>query len=135
MVSETEFFSASANPSRGTVPSCWYSNPSHTTVTLVTVLSTTHGTVHLPPALFTQYCSSTWYCLHSTIHLPPVLCPVRSPCRTTLRQLPFVLSSSPSSRRPRTLRHRPPLPVAASRPPSSSLGRRSPRLPPWSRQL
>jgi hypothetical protein len=94
-------------------------------------------------ALFTLL----WYCSHDTAHprgtvyvalfislpamfiSPSVLCPVRSPCRTTPRLLPTRLSSRPSSRRPR---HRPPLRVAASRPPASL---RSPRPPPWSRRL
>jgi hypothetical protein len=74
------------------------------------------------------------YCSHSIVHRPPVLCPVRSPCRTSPRLLPSVLGSRPSSRRPRMSRRRPPLPVAASRPPTSS-SRRSPRPPSWSRRL
>jgi hypothetical protein len=44
---------------------------------------------------------------------------MRSPCRTTPRLLPSVLGSRPMSRRPRTPRRRPPLPVVASRPPTS----------------
>jgi hypothetical protein len=71
-----------------------------------------------------------------TVHPPPpVLCPMRSPCQTTPRLLPFVLGSRPSQRKLRTPRHRLPLPVAASRSPASSLQRRSPRPPPWSRRL
>jgi hypothetical protein len=90
MVSETEFFffSASANPSRGTV------HPS-----------------------------------------PSDLCPVRSPFRTIPRLLASVLGSRPSSRRSRTPRRRPLLPVAVSRLPAFSSRRRSPRPPPWSRRL
>jgi hypothetical protein len=70
-----------------------------------------------------------------TVHPPPVLCPVQPPCRTTPRLLPSMLSLRPSSRRPRTLRRRPPSPVAASRPLASSSRKRSPRPPPWSRRL
>jgi hypothetical protein len=51
---------------------------------------------------------------------------MRSSCRTTPRLLPSALGSMPSSRRLRTSRRRPPLPIAASRPPASS---RSPRPP------
>jgi hypothetical protein len=71
----------------------------------------------------------------STVHPPPALCPVRSPCQTTPRLLPSVLSSKSSSRRPRTPRRRSPLPIAVSRPSASSLRRRSPRPPPWRRRL
>jgi hypothetical protein len=71
-----------------------------------------------------------------TVHPPqPVLWPVRSPCRTTPKQLPSVLGPRPSLRRPRMPRHRLPLPVAASRPPTSSSRRRSPRPPSLSRRL
>jgi hypothetical protein len=59
---------------------------------------------------------------------------VRSPCRMTPRLLPSVLGSRPSSRRSRTPRHRPPLPIVASRPPASS-SMRSPRPSPWRRRL
>jgi hypothetical protein len=70
-----------------------------------------------------------------TVHPPlSVLCPVRSPCRTTPMLLPSVLGSRPSSSRPSTPRRRPPLPVAVTRRPTSSR-RRSPRPPPWSRRL
>jgi hypothetical protein len=86
--------------------------------------SCSRGILHPPPVLFAQYCSS-----------PSVLCPVRSPCRMTPRLLPFVFGSRPSSRRQRTLRRRPPLPVAAFRPPTSSSRSRSPRPPPWRRRL
>jgi hypothetical protein len=41
--------------------------------------------------------------------------------------------SCPPSRRPRTLRRRPPLCVTTSKPPASTS--RSPRPPPWSRRL
>jgi hypothetical protein len=68
-----------------------------------------------------RYCScSTVHPSHGTVHSPPVLCPMRSPCRTTPRLLPSMLDSRPLSRRPRS---RPPLPVTVSRP------------PPWSRRL
>jgi hypothetical protein len=66
-------------------------------------------TVPLDVVLFTRYCSPP---------PPPVLCPVWSPCRTTSRLLSSVFGSRPSSKRPRTSRRRPPLPVVASRPPA-----------------
>jgi hypothetical protein len=85
--------------------------------------------------LSTRCYSSRAGTVHMALFIPPsVLYPMRSPCRMTPRLLPSMIGSRPSSWRPRTLRHRPPLRVAASRPPASSR-RRSPRPSPWSRRL
>jgi hypothetical protein len=93
------------------------------------VLFTHRGPVHMVLSIH------SWYCLHVTVHSPSVLCPVRSPCRMTPRLLPSMLGSRPLSRRTRTSRRRPPLPVAASRLPTSSSRWRSPRSSLWSIRL
>jgi hypothetical protein len=66
-----------------------------------------HGIVHA--ALLIPACGTIHVGLFiltaGTVHPPPILCPVRSPCRTTPRQLPSVKAAEDAEAQATAVRH------------------------------